>query len=482
MSSQQTLQGIAELRSLLADPAPRIRGAGRRGRTTDDSLRVALACADTLQIVLVCLLTRSASGIFTDVLGPAQALGLGLTAAGLAAMIRRAIRPSDAEWLHPASGAALRASVATCSALAAVGAVLLLSRPVAESYSVFVPWILTWTVASGALSAGLRFGLADLAGRFATAVPNVAIVGAPQEALPVAEALRRAHEADWRFVGQTDDRVPEQLDNLVARVQAGDVQVVTLAIPSNETARIARLREMLVDQPVLVCLAFDAGTACRLPEPRGLRVVDIGCTPHRGWPGIFKRILDLGLGTSAIILLGPVLLAAALAVHLESPGPILFRQWRFGAGSRPIQILKFRTMRSESCDVTGEHRTTSRDPRVTRIGRILRRTSIDELPQLFNVLRGDMSLVGPRPHPLHMRVEGAYYFEAVERYRARHLVRPGITGWAQVNGSRGEVSTLAKARRRVELDLWYIDNWSIALDLRILLRTALGGFVSSRAD
>jgi lipopolysaccharide/colanic/teichoic acid biosynthesis glycosyltransferase len=161
---------------------------------------------------------------------------------------------------------------------------------------------------------------------------------------------------------------------------------------------------------------------------------------------------------------------------------VLFRQWRFGLGNRPIFVLKFRTMRIEGCDATGERRTVARDSRVTRVGRFLRRTSIDELPQLINVLRGEMSLVGPRPHPLHMRVGDSYYFDAVSRYRVRHLVKPGITGWAQINGSRGEVDTLEKARRRVELDLWYLQNWSLVLDFRILLSTALGRFGTWHAD
>lgn len=139
-------------------------------------------------------------------------------------------------------------------------------------------------------------------------------------------------------------------------------------------------------------------------------------------------------------------------------------------------------MCTERGDTTGAARTLARDPRVTRVGRILRRLSFDELPQLLAVLRGEMSLVGPRPHATHMMVEGAYYFDAVDFYRARHRMLPGITAWAQVNGSRGEVDTVEKARRRVELDLWYVANWSPALDLWIILRTVFGAFVTLKAD
>ena len=161
-----------------------------------------------------------------------------------------------------------------------------------------------------------------------------------------------------------------------------------------------------------------------------------------------KRCLDIGLGSLALILAAPAMLLTVLAIKLDSPGPVLFRQWRFGVGSQPILVLKFRTMRSHQNDLTGARRTLARDPRVTRVGRFLRRTSIDELPQLFNVLRGDMSLVGPRPHRCTCG-RRQLLFEAVARYRARHVTRPGITGWAQVNGSRGAVDTLGKARRRV---------------------------------
>ncbi|MDT8263354.1 sugar transferase, partial [Roseomonas sp. DSM 102946] len=192
--------------------------------------------------------------------------------------------------------------------------------------------------------------------------------------------------------------------------------------------------------------------------------------------------LDIALVMASLPLIAPVLIMAAIAIKLDSPGPVFFRQWRFGLGTQPVQILKFRSMYTDRGDTTGEARTTARDSRVTRVGRILRRTSIDELPQLLNVLRGDMSLVGPRPHATHMKVEGNYYFEAVEHYRLRHRVKPGLTGWAQVNGSRGEVDTLDKAYRRVDLDLWYINNWSITLDLKIIFKTVFGGFATLKAD
>ena len=192
--------------------------------------------------------------------------------------------------------------------------------------------------------------------------------------------------------------------------------------------------------------------------------------------------MDIVLSLTGLIMLAPVLLTIALAIRITSPGPAIFRQWRFGACSRPFQVYKFRTMRFDVSDATGAARTQKFDPRVTRLGRILRRTSIDELPQLINVLRWEMSLVGPRAQALYMEVDGQFMFDALGDYPARHRVLPGITGWAQVNGSRGEVDTLEKAERRTQLDLWYIKNWSLLLDIKIIIKTVLYEFATFDAD
>ena len=205
-------------------------------------------------------------------------------------------------------------------------------------------------------------------------------------------------------------------------------------------------------------------------------------SPLEGTGGFAEQLLDLTLGGVALLVLLPVMLVAAAAIMLESPGLVLFRQPRHGRGGKPISVFQFRTMRSDHCDITGQNHTVARDARVTRVGRVLRRSSVDELPQLIDVLCGHMSLVGPRLHPLGMLIGDRPYGEAVAHYRARHLVRPGITGWAQVNGSRGAIDDMAKAQRRVELDLYYLNNWSFGLDLLILMRTAGGAFLSLRAD
>jgi exopolysaccharide biosynthesis polyprenyl glycosylphosphotransferase len=195
--------------------------------------------------------------------------------------------------------------------------------------------------------------------------------------------------------------------------------------------------------------------------------------PLKGWNLFQKEAVDRVLALIAIILLSPVLAAVALAVKLESRGPVIFKQKRYGFNNELIEIYKFRSMYAESSDATAARLVSKDDPRVTRVGRFIRKTSLDELPQLFNVLMGTLSLVGPRPHALHAKAADTLYHDAVEDYFARHRVKPGVTGWAQIHGWRGETDTLEKISKRVEHDLYYIDNWSIGLDIYILLRTPL---------
>jgi lipopolysaccharide/colanic/teichoic acid biosynthesis glycosyltransferase len=165
------------------------------------------------------------------------------------------------------------------------------------------------------------------------------------------------------------------------------------------------------------------------------------------------------------------MLLTALAIKLDSKGPVLFRQTRYGFNNQKIHVWKFRSMYVEDCSDVAPVQARADDPRVTRVGRIIRRTSIDELPQIFNVLSGVMSVVGPRPHPIGTRAENVLFEEAVAEYAARHRVKPGLTGWAQVNGWRGETDTIEKIRRRVDHDLYYIENWSLFLDIKIVLMT-----------
>ncbi|MEP9354259.1 exopolysaccharide biosynthesis polyprenyl glycosylphosphotransferase [Xanthobacter sp. KR7-65] len=196
--------------------------------------------------------------------------------------------------------------------------------------------------------------------------------------------------------------------------------------------------------------------------------------PLKGSLGLLKGVEDYVVAAVGLLLTAPVLIAAAIAIKLDSPGPILFRQPRVGLNNRVFQCYKLRTMKVDPAD-DGSAGTTKNDPRITKVGAFLRRSSIDELPQLFNVLRGEMSVVGPRPHVPNMKVATNVRYEAIRQYVARYRMKPGITGWAQINGMRGGINTLEKAERGVELDLFYIEHWSIWFDIRIMLLTITKG-------
>src|SRR3984893_13048287 len=200
----------------------------------------------------------------------------------------------------------------------------------------------------------------------------------------------------------------------------------------------------------------------------------VGRKPLDEVAALVKRIEDVVISVFCLLVTLPLMLVIALFIKLDSRGPVLFRQKRLGANNLPFGLLKFRSMYVEQTDPFGQQLTRAGDPRITRVGRFLRMTSVDELPQLINVLRVDMSLVGPRPHPLAANAAGISYARAISEYPIRHRVKPGMTGWAQVNGWRGETTTIEQIRRRVEHDLYYIENWSLTFDLLILGRT---GFV-----
>lgn len=192
---------------------------------------------------------------------------------------------------------------------------------------------------------------------------------------------------------------------------------------------------------------------------------------------MLKWLFDKIFGTLALICALPIMAIVAIAIKLDSPGPVLFKQQRYGFNNELIQIYKFRSMYVDQTDPSGDKQVTRRDPRVTRVGRFIRKTSLDELPQLFNVVfPGNLSLVGPRPHPLQTKVENRLSEEAVDGYFARHRVKPGLTGWAQIHGWRGETDTQVKLQRRIEHDLYYIENWSTWLDITILMQTPFALF------
>lgn len=288
-----------------------------------------------------------------------------------------------------------------------------------------------------------------------------------------------------RFLGVADDRLkgewPKDLefiggiDALISKARAGELDQVLLCTPGLTTERVAaivdQLSDVSVDVAVIPPLAVKLAPGYEVHLLGKIPVLMLWQRPFRDINGLLKRAEDLTISVLAVVLLSPLLLIAALLVRLSGPGPILFVQPRVGFNNEVIEVFKFRTMYAEEVDIGGRATTTRDDPRVTRVGRWLRRLSIDELPQLFNVILGHMSLVGPRPHAIHMMVGDRYYHDAVRGYASRHRVKPGITGLAQVSGLRGEIRTIERAEQRVMFDKRYIETWSLGLDLKILILT-----------
>ncbi len=266
------------------------------------------------------------------------------------------------------------------------------------------------------------------------------------------------------------------LDTAIDAARELDVRELLLCISWDNMSQLQFLRERLRVLPLPVRLVPDRFVRSiwelQSANDRLPLLIEIQRAPLNRFEQLIKRALDLVIATFALVALSPLMLLTALAVKLESRGPVIFRQRRKGFNGHEFQIYKFRSMRVVE-DGPVILQATRNDQRVTILGRILRRASIDELPQLFNVLKGEMSIIGPRPHAL---AHDDQYESLIGHYAFRHHVRPGITGWAQVNGFRGETPRLDQMLKRVELDLWYIDNWSIGLDLQILARTCVEVF------
>lgn len=249
----------------------------------------------------------------------------------------------------------------------------------------------------------------------------------------------------------------------------------------SDEVKMKNLIKSLTDTTCSVILIPDLFTfnilQSRTEEVNGVPVVPLFDTPLNGINMIFKRIEDIVISSIILLFISPILLIIACLIKLTSPGPIIFKQTRYGMDGKPIKVWKFRSMSVMEND-NKVIQATKNDIRITKIGRLLRRTSLDELPQFFNVLFGGMSIVGPRPHAV---AHNEQYRNLIEGYMLRHKVKPGITGWAQINGWRGETDTLEKMEKRVEFDLEYIREWSIWLDLKIIFLTIFKGFINKSA-
>lgn len=318
---------------------------------------------------------------------------------------------------------------------------------------------------------------------------RTAIVGGAEAGEALIRALEAQRDTGLRICGVFDDRGDDRspdlvagypklgtVDDLVEFARRTKLDLVIFTLPISAETRLLEMLRKLWILPIDIRLAAHMSKLKFRPRSYSyigvVPVLDVFDRPIADWDIVIKWFFDKIVASLALIVLSPLMIATALAVKLDSRGPVLFRQKRYGFNNEMIEVFKFRSMYTDMSDATASKLVTRDDPRVTRVGRFIRKTSIDELPQLFNVLfSGNLSLVGPRPHAVHAKAENRFYDDVVDGYFARHKVKPGITGWAQVNGWRGETDTEDKIQRRVEHDIYYIENWSVLLDLFILIKT-----------
>ena len=453
-----------------------------------------------VEAIILCLIGYSLLFLRVEPLSAVE-LDYGLPIIGGALLAAAAIRISGgyaiAALRDPVSG--LAKVFAAWTLVFATFAVIAFFLQVGSTYSrlLFAAWYVAGLVALLAV----RIAAAKLVRhwtRTGRIERRVVIVGGGAHAEELITALVAQTDEGVRICGIFDDRSGERSPDIVAgypklgtipelvefaRIARIDLLIVSL--PMSAEARVLQLLKQLWVLPIDIRLSA-LGNKLRF-RPRSysyigaVPLLDLFDRPIAGWDSTVKRVFDLVIGSLALAALSPVMLGAAIAVRLDSPGPIFFRQKRYGFNNEVIEVYKFRSMYHHLSDPSAKVVVTRGDPRVTRVGRFIRKSSIDELPQLFNVLRGELSLVGPRPHPVTAHTENRLWNEVVDGYFARHKVKPGVTGWAQINGWRGEVDTPEKLHRRVEYDLDYIERWSVLFDLYILALTPFRLFGSENA-
>jgi Undecaprenyl-phosphate glucose phosphotransferase len=317
------------------------------------------------------------------------------------------------------------------------------------------------------------------------------VVGSDQDGEKLIEALKVQDDSDIDVLGVFDDRNDDRaldtcagspklgkVDDIVEFARRTRVDLVLFALPISAETRILEMLKKLWVLPVDIRLSAHTNKLRFRPRSYSylgkIPTLDVFEAPITDWDLVMKWMFDHFVGGIILLLAAPLLALVALAVKLDSPGPVLFRQKRFGFNNERIDVFKFRSLYHDQADPLATKVVTKNDSRVTRVGRFIRKTSLDELPQLFNVVfKSNLSLVGPRPHAVQGKLQSRLFDEAVDGYFARHRVKPGITGWAQINGWRGEIDSEEKIQKRVEFDLYYIENWSVLFDLYILFKTPL---------
>jgi Undecaprenyl-phosphate glucose phosphotransferase len=385
-------------------------------------------------------------------------------------------------------------SIAAWSAAFAVMALLVVLFDTGHSLS--RSWLVAWWATGAIVLAGYRFALGVVVRRWTSQGKlkrRTVIVGGGKDAEILIDAIRAGAADDIALFGlfddRNDDRSPESVASLPKLGRVSDliefarrtrVDLVIVSMPLSAETRVLDMLKQLWVLPVDIRLSAHMSklrfTQKAYSYVGDVPVFDMADRPISDWNRVFKWQFDKLVAIVALVLLSPVMIATAIAIKLESKGPVFFKQKRHGFNNQLIDMYKFRSMRTDMSDANAVKLVTKGDPRVTKVGRFIRKTSIDELPQLFNVIRGELSIVGPRPHALQAKADNQLYYEAVEGYFARHRVKPGMTGWAQIHGWRGETDTVDKIMQRVNHDLYYIENWSLWLDIKIVALTPVSLF------
>jgi Undecaprenyl-phosphate glucose phosphotransferase len=354
-------------------------------------------------------------------------------------------------------------------------------------------WFGAWFVTGFVLLFGLRLLLSQLIRRWARngrMERRAVIVGGGKAAELLIRSVEHQPDNDIRICGIFDDRDDRRsppvvagypklgnIAELIEFARIARIDMLIVSLPLTAESRVLALLKKLWVLPVDIRLSAHSNQLRFRPRSYSyigsVPMLDIFDKPINDWDSVAKRAFDIMFSLIGIVLFSPVMLATAIAIKLDSKGPVLFRQKRHGFNNEEIEVFKFRSMYVEHTDPTAKKAVTKDDPRVTRVGRFIRKTSIDELPQFFNSLFGTLSLVGPRPHAVYAQTHNLLYTEVVDGYFARHRVKPGVTGWAQISGWRGEMDTDEKIRKRTEFDLFYIENWSLWFDLKIMLLTPI---------
>ena len=468
--------GLARLSAMFVD---------KRYSFSRPKLLFSVAFMDGLAIWLASLMaSKLATGVF-DV-----SLAATLRAGFVAILVISALHVKwsySVSALRSSSGQLAKVFIAVLTVfMTLAGAAYMAGR--APASAAFIVFWLTFAIA---MLAFVRIGAAKVVAHLTDAgmlVRKTVIVGGGKDADDLIQAFGRDGAAHLKILGVFDDRQDERLSDSTAQLahlgtfedlenfcrdQAVDLLIVT--VPMRAEDRLLEILQKLFSLQVDIRISalnsklrLNSNAYHYIGKVPMLAVMD---KPLTDWDRALKNIEDRVLGALLLVAVAPVMAFAAIAVRLDSKGPIFFKQKRYGFNNELVEVFKFRSMYTDLTDATANKLVTKDDPRVTKVGRFLRRSSIDELPQLFNVILGNMSLVGPRPHATQAKAGQDLYQDVVQGYYARHRVKPGVTGWAQIHGWRGETDTHDKIQQRVEYDLYYIDNWSVLLDLYIIALT-----------